>query len=132
MRHVRERRGPALLRLTVPRLEGHSFQDTQTYKSAEVIAAAVDGMTLANAQRLVQERQRTPLRDLASPSTAGYFPVTMTRPLPEVLSVSSNFFIIQGRLRLEERVLEERTLVERRQLEVNVRSRERVNLREGT
>ncbi len=29
---VRERRAPALLRLTVPRLEGHSFQDTQTYK----------------------------------------------------------------------------------------------------
>ena len=27
------KRAPALLRLTVPRLEGHSFQDTQTYKS---------------------------------------------------------------------------------------------------
>ncbi len=37
--HVRESRGPALLRLTVPRLEGHSFQDTQTYKSADTIAA---------------------------------------------------------------------------------------------
>jgi 2-oxoisovalerate dehydrogenase E1 component len=35
--HVRARKGPALIRLTVPRLEGHSFQDTQTYKSeAEV------------------------------------------------------------------------------------------------
>jgi len=30
--HVRGRTGPALLRLTVPRLQGHSFQDTQTYK----------------------------------------------------------------------------------------------------
>ena len=29
---VREHRAPVLLRLTVPRLEGHSFQDTQTYK----------------------------------------------------------------------------------------------------
>jgi 2-oxoisovalerate dehydrogenase E1 component len=37
--HVRGRNGPALLRLTVPRLEGHSFQDTQTYKSAEFVAA---------------------------------------------------------------------------------------------
>jgi 2-oxoisovalerate dehydrogenase E1 component len=37
--HVRTRRGPALLRLAVPRLEGHSFQDTQTYKSQETIAA---------------------------------------------------------------------------------------------
>jgi len=35
--HVRGQRAPALLRLSVPRLEGHSFQDTQTYKSeAEV------------------------------------------------------------------------------------------------
>ena len=31
--HVRTQRAPALLRLKVPRLEGHSFQDTQTYKS---------------------------------------------------------------------------------------------------
>jgi len=31
--HVRKQRTPALLRLTVPRLEGHSAQDTQAYKS---------------------------------------------------------------------------------------------------
>ncbi|NJC34443.1 2-oxoisovalerate dehydrogenase E1 component [Sphingomonas jejuensis] len=37
--HVRAGRGPALLRLTVPRLQGHSFQDTQTYKDASVVAA---------------------------------------------------------------------------------------------
>ncbi len=36
---VRERRAPALLRLTVPRLEGHSFQDTQTYKPEEFVKA---------------------------------------------------------------------------------------------
>ena len=32
-------KGPALIRLTVPRLEGHSFQDTQTYKSDETVKA---------------------------------------------------------------------------------------------
>ncbi len=37
--HVRTRRAPALLRLTVPRLEGHSFQDTQTYKSEAEVKA---------------------------------------------------------------------------------------------
>ncbi|MFY9352512.1 transketolase C-terminal domain-containing protein [Sphingobium sp.] len=37
--HVRGRNGPCLLRLTVPRLQGHSFQDTQSYKSEEVVAA---------------------------------------------------------------------------------------------
>src|SRR5512146_765508 len=31
--HVRKNRSPVLLRLTVPRLEGHSAQDTQAYKS---------------------------------------------------------------------------------------------------
>jgi 2-oxoisovalerate dehydrogenase E1 component len=37
--HVRDRQGPCLLRLTVPRLQGHSFQDTQTYKSPETVEA---------------------------------------------------------------------------------------------
>jgi 2-oxoisovalerate dehydrogenase E1 component len=37
--HVRAGKGPALLRLTVPRLQGHSFQDTQTYKSDDFIRA---------------------------------------------------------------------------------------------
>ncbi|MGI8840856.1 MAG: transketolase C-terminal domain-containing protein [Caulobacteraceae bacterium] len=37
--HVRQARTPALLRLAVPRLEGHSFQDTQAYKSAQTVAA---------------------------------------------------------------------------------------------
>src|ERR1700733_6929568 len=35
---VRAGEGPALLRLTVPRLSGHSGQDTQTYKSSELLA----------------------------------------------------------------------------------------------
>jgi 2-oxoisovalerate dehydrogenase E1 component len=37
--HVREHRAPVLLRLTVPRLEGHSAQDTQAYKSEAEIEA---------------------------------------------------------------------------------------------
>jgi len=36
---VRAGEGPVLLRLTVPRLSGHSGQDTQAYKTAEEIAA---------------------------------------------------------------------------------------------
>ena len=38
VRYVREERGPLLLRLTVPRLCGHSGQDTQAYKSPETIS----------------------------------------------------------------------------------------------
>ena len=37
VQYVRDRRGPVLIRLTVPRLNGHSYQDNQSYKSKEVI-----------------------------------------------------------------------------------------------
>jgi 2-oxoisovalerate dehydrogenase E1 component len=36
---VRKHQSPALLRLRVPRLEGHSYQDTQTYKSEAEVEA---------------------------------------------------------------------------------------------
>jgi general secretion pathway protein K len=98
---------------------------------AEVIAAAVEGMTLGSAQRLVQERQNQVFKDVATPPARSYFPEPPETPLDE-LGVSSRFFIVQGRLRLGERVLEERSLVERRQLEVIVLQRERLSLRDGT
>jgi 2-oxoisovalerate dehydrogenase E1 component len=37
--HVRAGNGPALVRLTVPRLSGHSGQDTQAYKTPEILEA---------------------------------------------------------------------------------------------
>lgn len=36
--YVRRGEGPCLLRLKVPRLQGHSFQDTQSYKSEKTIS----------------------------------------------------------------------------------------------
>jgi len=35
--YIRQGKGPALLRLRVPRLNGHSFQDNQAYKNQELI-----------------------------------------------------------------------------------------------
>jgi len=35
--YVRNRKGPALIRLTVPRLNGHSYQDNQSYKEQKLI-----------------------------------------------------------------------------------------------
>ncbi len=96
---------------------------------AEVIAAAVDGMSLSMAQRLVQERQRSPLRDLAAQPARGFFPADPQTPL-DTVGVTSRYFIVQGRLRLGDRVLEERSLVERRQLDMVVLARERVNMRD--
>ncbi len=39
MEHLRSAKGPVLLRMTVPRLSGHSAQDTQAYKSKDQISA---------------------------------------------------------------------------------------------
>jgi general secretion pathway protein K len=97
---------------------------------AEVIAAAVEGMSLSSAQRLVQERQRQYVKDVTVAPAREYFPADPKTNLDE-LGVSSRFFIVQGRLRLDNRVLEERSLVERRQLDMVVLLRERVNLRDG-
>ena len=60
-----------------------------------------------------------------------------SRPsLPEAsfdrLVISSNFFEVRGRLRLGDVVLEQRSLVQRRGLEVEVLQRERVSSRDGT
>lgn len=35
--YVRDRKGPALIRLTVPRLNGHSYQDNQSYKENKLL-----------------------------------------------------------------------------------------------
>ena len=91
---------------------------------AEVIAAAVDGMSLGSAQRLV-------LRDVRSAPARSFFPADPQTSLDGV-DVTSRYFVVQGRLRLGERVLEERSLVERRALDIVVLLRERVNSRDGS
>jgi general secretion pathway protein K len=89
----------------------------------EVIAAAVAGLDLATAERMVQERQRSPFKSLAA---AQALLPTGIRLDPQRVSVASRYFVVTGRLRLDERVLDERSLVERRGVEVVALSRERV------
>ncbi|MGB6307497.1 MAG: thiamine pyrophosphate-dependent enzyme, partial [Steroidobacteraceae bacterium] len=68
---VRSGGGPSLIRLRVPRLSGHSGQDTQTYKSPEEIAA---------------ERERDPLTRLHA------------QLVPEVISAADwEFEVAQAR-----------------------------------
>jgi 2-oxoisovalerate dehydrogenase E1 component len=51
--HVRGGSGPALLRLTVPRLSGHSGQDTQAYKTPAEVAAEVARDPLTRLRRVL-------------------------------------------------------------------------------
>lgn len=77
--------------------------------SKEVLAAAIKGMDPASAERLIQLRQRAPFRDLRSFTDQ----VASFAPLTAKLDVRSSFFEVRGRLRLADRVLVERSLVQR-------------------
>ncbi|GCL65742.1 type II secretion system minor pseudopilin GspK [Pseudaquabacterium pictum] len=79
--------------------------------SREVLAGVVSGLDLGSADRLVQARVRTPLRSVADAvAIVGAGPKLQERDV----DVKSAYFEVQGRLRLENRVLESRSLVERR------------------
>ncbi|MCC7150907.1 MAG: type II secretion system minor pseudopilin GspK [Rubrivivax sp.] len=78
---------------------------------APALLAAVDGLALADAQRIVQTLQREP----AGSATAlqALLPPPLTLDADRV-GVQSRHFEVLGRLRFEEHVLEERWLFERR------------------
>ena len=79
--------------------------------SREVLAAVVPGLDLGSADRLVQARVRTPLRSVADAvAIVGAGPKFNERDV----NVKSAYFEVRGRLRLEQRLLESRSLVERR------------------
>lgn len=91
--------------------------------SKEVLAAAIKGMDPASAERLVQIRQRTPFKDLPGFTAQ----VAAFAPLTAKLDVRSSFFEVRGRLRLVDRVLVERSMVQRLPNgQINVLQRERI------
>ncbi|GIX22801.1 MULTISPECIES: type II secretion system minor pseudopilin GspK [Caldimonas] len=89
--------------------------------SREVLAAVL-GVDLASADRLVQHRQRSPFRSLAE--AAPLLPPG-TNLSDQQVGVSSDFFEVLGQLRIDQRAVQERSLVERRGLQVVSLWRER-------
>ena len=90
----------------------------------EVLVAAIDNLDLGTAERLVQARTRKPFETLAD--VQALLPGTVKADASRV-GVGSAWFIVAGRLRLEERVLEERSLLYRDGDKVTVRRRERAS-----
>jgi len=88
----------------------------------EVLVAAIDGIDLSTAERLTQARQRAPFENLESVRNVLGAAIKLDETR---VSVSSSWFEVAGRLRLEERVVEERSLVQREGDRVTVRRRER-------
>jgi general secretion pathway protein K len=90
----------------------------------EVIAAAT-GAELADAERLVQMRQQSPFKTLDEAKK--HLPPALVLNARQV-GVGSQFFEVRGQLRMGDRVLLERSLVQRRNPEVVTIQRERVSL----
>lgn len=91
--------------------------------SAEVIYAAAGTISMAQAQRLVAERERDPFRDLSAPRRLLGLAETFTANTQ--LGMGSTYFEVRGRIRLGDSVLEERSLVRRDGAEVKTIYRER-------
>ena len=89
----------------------------------EVLMAAIDGIDLGTAERLVQARQRKPFESVTD--IQQLLANDSIKLDPNRVGVGSSWFFVSGRLRLEERVLEERSLVQRDGDRITVRRRER-------
>jgi general secretion pathway protein K len=88
----------------------------------EVLVAAIGGLDLASAERLVQVRQQTPF--------AGTGDVTKQFPQSNALDIShidvrSSYFEVRGRLRLGDRVLDQTSLIWRNGNDMVVLQRQR-------
>lgn len=89
---------------------------------AEVIYAAVPGISLADAQRLVAERDRQHFRHL--PDAGKLLPNPETVFADGTVGVATRYFEVRGRLRLGAVVVEQRSVVQRDGLEVRTLQRE--------
>ena len=92
--------------------------------SAQVIHAVIDGISLADAQRITAARASAHFRSVGD-ATRLLGDVEGSQPAQAFVSVASRFFEIQGRLRIGDVVVEEHTLVQREGLDVKPLRRER-------
>lgn len=100
--HIRDGHGPALVRLTVPRLSGHSGQDTQKYKSAEQVKAEQTRDPLPRlkefviAENLMTEEAWAKAGQLASKNVRAALENVRRRPQPDPESIQRFVFSETG------------------------------------
>ena len=95
--------------------------------SAQTLMASMPRLDMAQAQRLVTERERTPFKNLADASSL--LPALVGQLADSQHGTRSRFFEVRGRLRLDDAIIEERSLVVRDNLDVRVFWRERIAAR---
>jgi general secretion pathway protein K len=92
--------------------------------SAEVIYAAAPDLSMAEAQHLVAERDALPFRSLTD-ATRLLSKGAASLPEGQGLGVATTFFEVRARLRLDQLVVEERSVIQRSGVDVKVLQRER-------
>jgi len=94
---VRAGEGPVLLRLTVPRLSGHSGQDTQAYKSAELLAHErandpLDALKRFLVPALMAEEEWLRIEESARADVAAAVAAALAQPSPARESLERHVF----------------------------------------
>lgn len=85
--------------------------------SAEVLYAVVQDMSFADAQRVIAQRERVTFRDLADIRAVLNPNITINNDL---ITVNSNYFLVEGTAQVEEALIRTRALLERRDQRVYV------------
>ena len=90
--HVRRRKGPGLVRLTVPRLSGHSGQDTQAYKPAELLETEKNNDPLKKlidllVPDLISKSEWEALEAGQQEKVEGYVEAALARPAPDPANI---------------------------------------------
>jgi len=98
--HVRSGKGPALLRLTVPRLSGHSGQDTQAYKPSDLLAQEQANDPLPKLQAylldgLLTRSEWEEVERQAATDVAAALEAALARPDPDTSTVTRHRFAEQ-------------------------------------
>ena len=94
---VRQERAPVLLRLSVPRLSGHSGQDTQAYKSPQIVSAEwardpLNGLQHFMVPTIVSEAQWLQLASQARHDVAEAIAAALARPPPDAKRLARHVF----------------------------------------
>lgn len=95
--HVRSWQGPALVRLSVPRLKGHSYQDTQFYKTEEQLEQDQSRDPYTALQNYLvpthlSELEWIRLEKKASESIEKIVEKVLERPSPDAMQISASLF----------------------------------------
>ena len=93
--------------------------------SAQVLVACIQGLDMSAAQRMVTQRRLTPFRSL-SDVTQLLNGAANGRIEDSLHAVASRFFEVEGRLRMHDLLVQERSLVQRDGLDVKTLWRERM------